>query len=627
MRAASGLGTVPDAKRGGGTARATGGEHPFRRGASGKPSRRTAPTDGPAAPRSRYDVGMPIARTLTTLAVLLAALAAWLMASSHDAATVRVLAAEMAPAAMTASSRMPGRPSDELDWRPLDQRVLARWHGPYWLRWRLSVPTTHDVEHALRLSLLAASQPYWNGQPMAGNGVVGRTAEEERPGLIDIVRVLPPSSPTGTDELAVLASSHHQGVRLHHAGVAIEVAPVEAIYQHRLRPWLIAALATGALGAACLYFLAAQRGRLRTPGTPLLLAIGTVGLALPVVEAWRPLLGYAYPWHGPRMLALLTLHLAAAVLLPAYIARRFNVVVPSGARIAYLAALAAIAAFLPSFDGRSAAVLLLSLLASAWLLLRARGEPDERWPMLILMLAGVLAMPVAGGTFLDGPYFLLLAVLMGLLLVRHAAQLRALDGHNARLREERARLSLQLLQRGIQPHWLMNTLTCLQELIEQAPSRASRLVESLAEQFDRLRESSSRPSVPLEDELALCRSHLAIVGLALDRPMHFEVEVDTVGTRLSLPPGVLHAQVENALSHAGAAACAQRPFRLNVHREGNRWILELRSARGSAPRRGQGTGTRYIEASLAAAFPGGWRFVQHAEGDDWYGRIELACAS
>ncbi len=571
---------------------------------------------------------MPIARTLTALAVLLAALAAWLLASSRDPATVRVLAAEMAPASMAASGDIPERPPHDLDWRPLDQRALARWSGPYWLRWRLSATSAGtDSDHALRLSLRAASQPYWNGRPLAGNGIVGRTAEEERPGRIDIVRVLPPFSPTAMNELVVLASSHHQWLRLYSADASVEVAAVETIYHHRLQPWLIAALATGALAAAWLYFLTVQRGRLRTPGTPLLLALGAVGLALPVVEAWRPLLGYAYPWHGTRLLALLALHLAATVLLPAYIARRFGVVVPVGVRIAYLVVLAAIAAFLPSFDGRSAAAILLSLLASAWLLLRARGEPDERWPMLILMLAGALAMPIAGGAFLNGPYFLLLAVLMGFLLLRHAAQLHALDRHNARLREERAHLSLQLLQRGIQPHWLMNTLTCLQELIEQAPPRASRLVESLAEQFDRLRESSTRSSVPLEDELALCRSHLDIVGLALDRPMRFEVEIDTDMARLSLPPGVLHAQVENALTHAGAVACAQRPFRLRVYREDDRWILELRSARGSAPHRGQSTGTRYIEASLAAAYPGRWRFVQHAEGDHWYGRIELACAS
>jgi LytS/YehU family sensor histidine kinase len=280
---------------------------------------------------------------------------------------------------------------------------------------------------------------------------------------------------------------------------------------------------------------------------------------------------------------------------------------------------------MPSFDARSTVVLLLSLLASAGVLLRAREAREERWPILALLLAGAMALAIERGAFLDGPYFLLLSVLMVFLLLRHAAQLRALDRNNARLREERAQLSLQLLQRGIQPHWLMNTLTCLQELIEREPPRASRMVESLADQFDRLRDSSARPSVPLADELALCRSHLDIVGLALDRPIALEVEAADIG--VSLPPGVLHAQVENALTHAGAVACAQHPFRLRVHQENDRWVLELRSVRGSSPHRGRGTGTRYIEASLEVAWPGRWQFTQGADGADWRGRIELPCAS
>jgi len=62
------------------------------------------------------------------------------------------------------------------------------------------------------------------------------------------------------------------------------------------------------------------------------------------------------------------------------------------------------------------------------------------------------------------------------------------------------------------------------------------------------------------------------------------------------------------------------------HERGHR-VLELRSPRGAAAHRGQGTGTRYIEASLAAAYPGGWCFTQGPDDAGWYGRIELACAS
>lgn len=569
---------------------------------------------------------MQIPRTLAVLAVLLAAVAAWLIVSTPPPEMRVVQGAQMAPATVGASGGLPTHPPQHLAWRPLDQQQLAEWRGPYWLRWQVPAPESGaDHGRTVRLSLRAASQLYWNGMPWISNGAVGRTPEEEKPGRVDVVRVLPPPSGNATDELLVLASSQQQRFALHGADAMVLIAPAPVLYGQIILPWLIAAFATGALAAACLYFLAVLRGQTRTPGARLLLALGVVGLALPAVEAWRSLLGYTYPWHGVRLVALLALHVAAALLLPAYLARRFEVPLPRAGCFIYLALIMAAAIALPGFDTRSAAVLLLSLLASAWVLMRAPADQEDRWPILALLSVGLLALLVARGAFLDGPYFLLLAVLMVFLLLRHAAQLQALDRHNAWLREERARLSLQLLQRGIQPHWLMNTLTCLQELIEQSPMRASRLVESLADQFDRLRDSSSRQSVPLQDELALCRSHLDIVGLALDRRM--VLEVDGEDAALSLPPGILHAQVENALTHAGAGACALHPFRLHVQRDNTRWILELRSARGSAPHRGRGTGTRYIEASLAAASPTGWSFVQGIDGDHWCGRIELTCAS
>lgn len=569
---------------------------------------------------------MQIPRTLAVLAVLLAAVAAWLIVSTPPPEMRVVQGAQMAPADVEASGGLPTHPPQNLAWRPLDQQQLAEWHGPYWLRWQVPAPESGaDHGRTVRLSLRAASQLYWNGMPWISNGAVGRTPEEEKPGRVDVVRVLPPPSGNATNELLVLASSQQQRFALHGADAMVLIAPAPVLYGQIILPWLIAAFATGALAAACLYFLAVLRGQTRTPGARLLLALGVVGLALPAVEAWRSLLGYTYPWHGIRLVALLALHVAAAMLLPAYLARRFEVPVPRAGCFIYLALIMAAAIVLPGFDTRSAAVLLLSLLASAWVLMRAPADQEDRWPILALLSAGLLALLVARGAFLDGPYFLLLAVLMVFLLLRHAAQLQALDRHNAWLREERARLSLQLLQRGIQPHWLMNTLTCLQELIEQSPMRASRLVESLADQFDRLRDSSSRQSIPLQDELALCRSHLDIVGLALDQRM--VLEVDGEDAAISLPPGILHAQVENALTHAGAVACARHPFRLHVQRDNARWILELRSARGSAPHRGRGTGTRYIEASLAAASPTGWSFVQGIDGDHWCGRIELTCAS
>jgi hypothetical protein len=568
---------------------------------------------------------MSIIRALAAVALLLVAVAFWWMASAQAPRALPVLSAEMAPAAIPHGGEA-WPPSGGLHWQPLDQRVLADWRGPYWLRWRLATAKATDpVELALQLSLRAASKIYWNGQLLADNGRVADAAADELPGKIDFIRALPRSASNDVNELIVLASSHYQLLRLHNAGASVVVAPLEPLLAQRTRPWLVAAFAIGVLAAAWLYFLSLQWQQKPKAEAMLLLALGAVGLALPAVELWRPLFGYAYPWHGPRLLALLVLHLLAALLLPCYLARRFSVTVPRVAWLMFLVMLAAVVALLPSFDGRGTVVLLLSMLACTVLLLRARSEPGERWPLLALIATAMLVMLLDSTRFLDGPYFLLLSVLMGFLLVRHGAHLQELDRQNLWLREERARLSLQLLQRGIQPHWLMNTLTSLQELIEQAPSRASRLVELLAEQFDRLCECSKNSLVTLDQELALCRNHLDIVSQAVHLPI--ALEVDAADTGLLLPPGVLHVQVENALTHAGAVACAQRPFRLCVSHQQRCWILLLRSAKGSAKRNGHGTGYRYIEESLAACYPGHWSFRQYADGADWCVRIEVTCAS
>lgn len=537
--------------------------------------------------------------------------------------SVAPLAVHMAvDTAVDAAPMTLDEPPSGLRWQALDQRALASWRGPYWLRWQFAAAELPQRGiPGLRLSLRAAHRVWWNGELLGENGQVART-NAELPGRVDQVYPLPPTIGPRA-ELLVLASSQKARVQLHSADVRVEITDLQWLLTAPLRPWLVVALALGLLLLAWLSLGLTLRGRAATQSR-LLLALGGVGLLLPLVEAWRPLLGYVYPWHGVRLHLLLLLQGAAALLLPAYLAGRFGVRLPGALRWGVLVVLPLLV-LLPGFDARGALLLFGSLLASFLVLALARGEAAERVPILMLLCAGLLVLLADPAAFLDGQHVLLLAVLMAFLLLREARRQVALDRENERLRAEQHRLALQLLRRAIQPHWLMNMLTSLQELIEQAPSRASLLVERLAEQFAQLRESSQHARISLADEIALCRSYLDTVSLVVDQPIR--IDVDAADLQLQLPPGVLHAQVENALTHAGAAACARRPFRLTLRRVGASCVLELRAARGRSAHRGQGTGTQYIEASLAVASPSGWRYTQQADGEDWVGRIELTCAS
>ncbi len=567
---------------------------------------------------------MNLLRSLPVVVALLLACALWVMAGHGGSSLpLTVLEAEMAPAGIVADPLA----IDGLDWRPLDRRVLADWAGPYWVRLTLQTPPpTPATPLVLGVSLRAASELYWDGLALGSNGVVGQTSADEAPGRIDLTLPLPPGSVDGgPHELLIRASSHLLGFKPYMGELDISIAPLDQWYAQHYRRWLVAALAFGAMAVAGLYFLVGYRRRARLPraGEGWLIVLGVVGLLLPLTEAWRPLIGYSYDLHPLRLNTLMVLHLASAALLPGYLAARFDRRWSLPWRAAY-ALLLLLTLAMPSFDGSNLLLHVFGLCAALAVVLPVRGAARvDAVPIAALLATTLVAMLV----FSDGVYFIALAVLMVFLLLRHAAHLLALGEQNAQLRAQRAQLSSQLLHRSIHPHWLMNTLTSLQELIEQAPARASRLVDLLADEFTRLRHIGERPLIPLREEIALCRAHLEILALAHGRSIGFEVDGDI--DAVELPPGLLHTLVENGLTHAGAAACATTPFRLQVRRDQGRLYMQLHSALGGgrSGSRGDGTGTRFIRSSLDAAWPGSWTFDQDADGHQWCSRIELPCAS
>ena len=145
-----------------------------------------------------------------------------------------------------------------------------------------------------------------------------------------------------------------------------------------------------------------------------------------------------------------------------------------------------------------------------------------------------------------------------------------------------------------------------QELIEQRPARASRLVERLADQFSLLRVLSQKAQVSLREELELVRAQLDLVGMAREMPVTLSVHgpVDSV----HLPPGMLHTLVENAITHGGVRAGAPA-FSLDIDGGvADRWCIRLLSPRGAGRDGGTGQGQRFVRESLASAYGTAWAY-------------------
>lgn len=563
-----------------------------------------------------------LGRSLLAMLALLLLCALWQLAARQDPVPgVRELSAQMRDA------RRP-----DAQWEKLDRSRLASWRGPFELRFNIELGPDSPVEPlVLRLALRAASELYWDGQLLARNGRVGNSAALEQPGRIDLWAVLPPQR-AGLHQLLVRASSQSaQPFASADAHWLLSTLPGHSAA--RFAPWLVAAAASGCLMLAWVYFMLVAW---RSPQPMvrreqlLLLALGAVGLLLPLIEAWRPLLGYDYPWHLVRMRLLLALSWAAAWLLPLALAARWGWPVSGPRWIAAMglsaAALVMIAGQI-GYDAASFLTHLTALLVAMGLCLRARRhEPDMAWPLFSTMVVSAALALLWPGAFLDGLYVLSLALLMSLLLLGHAAGLLRLSEQAARSEASRLELQTRLLRSSMQPHWLMNTLTSLQELIETDPARASRMVDLMAEEFGELRRLGERPLIPLQQELSLCRAHLRILSLLRSHAVEMQVEGDVNG--ICLPPGLLHTVVENALTHGGRLD-EQPAFLLQLERNNGGVELRLRSPRGPGRMAGHaatGSGRRFIEASLAAAFPGRWSFSDGPEGQSyWCSRWSLPC--
>jgi two-component system sensor histidine kinase AlgZ len=117
-------------------------------------------------------------------------------------------------------------------------------------------------------------------------------------------------------------------------------------------------------------------------------------------------------------------------------------------------------------------------------------------------------------------------------------------------RQEQAELRSRILalQSRINPHFLFNSMNSIASLIATQPETAEKAVEDLCELF-RASLRDSAESVPLQQELELCRRYLAIERLRLGDRLHVEWQVAELPEQARIPLLTLQPVLENAVYH------------------------------------------------------------------------------
>ena len=174
----------------------------------------------------------------------------------------------------------------------------------------------------------------------------------------------------------------------------------------------------------------------------------------------------------------------------------------------------------------------------------------------------------------------------------------------------RIRMSLQLLQAQVEPHFLYNALANLRYLVRHDAVLAQRLVDHLVRYFRVALPSLRELEVTLAQELELCSAFAAIQSMRLGDRLRVEIDVAPEWHDARLPPALLLTLLENAFKHGVPADGG--PALVRVAARGCGGILTLSvTDNGPGPARragevaatsGSGMGVKWLGERLRAVF-------------------------
>lgn len=202
-------------------------------------------------------------------------------------------------------------------------------------------------------------------------------------------------------------------------------------------------------------------------------------------------------------------------------------------------------------------------------------------------------------------------VALGALFRERDAQVRAQALQFALEREtlqrQAADARLQLMTAQIEPHFLLNTLANVQQLVESGSPRAAPLFRHLIAYLRAaLPQLQPGMSGTLGDEERLVRAYLELMLMRMPDRLSFTVDIDPALRTLPFPTLGLLTLVENAIRHGIDPSCEPGCIAVGARRDVDGagvhlWVADTGvglSAQGT----GTGTGLRNLRERLRAFF-------------------------
>jgi hypothetical protein len=509
---------------------------------------------------------------------------------------------------------------DDTAWEVRGFWSLPARAGVQWVRFRVRLGERGwgPLPAGVMISTVRAYEVYWDGVQLGSSGVPGGSREAEEVGRVDQWFSIPGGlRGPGEHVIAIRTSSYRVGFPASNSGFRFLVDSPARLQGLVLREAFVPTLAAGAL---CMVALAALIMWLLAARRVTLLLLGGVclsGAAMQALQAFRWFYAYPSDWHYPILTTMVSLVGVQVVLMVGLVVAQFELPyrrLVLGGLVPVLGLVSWLGPERMNLEGvwMLAVGMTTALGCAGWAVWRRRRGA---WPVAVGVAASALLLALEAEDFRASFFLKFLPALLGLIAAL-AMQLHEERRQAQAAQLTSARLEIELLKKNIQPHFLLNTLTAVSEVIEKDPTGAVRFIDDLAAEFRSLAAMSGERLVPLAREMELCRAHLRVIEKRTGRSHALAAE--GADEAALVPPALFLTLIENGLVHQQPAAGAE--FRLVARAA----PAEVRFAftspgptRAAGDRPTGGTGLRYVKARLEESFPGRWTFSHGAVAGGW----------
>lgn len=509
---------------------------------------------------------------------------------------------------------------NDLNWSNWDPSLVEDWEGKIW--WlRTDIPIEEELEpnkkYGIKIVTSGPHEVYFDGKLIGHNGSV-----DLKSGLESIkyqkLYFIP-------DHLAI-KGNHKVAIRIWSPENITNFRIFFGDYLNLSRDSLILSvfihvlagiLLTIAIAFSILIFWSTIKWDII-----ILIIFSIIGLSLLMIEYVKFYYDYSYQFQMVRLMIIGFLTLILSCLIPIFLVYYYQLT--KYIKVVYIICptiLLGVFAFVPGYDFRAQVMISVSLAISAFLTLIAL---QKRKKGLFWVNIGLTLCAFSLVYYYDIILFIGLTTLIVAIAVAEFAIYRDEKRRHQKALLTAKRMEIELLKKKIQPHFLINTLTSLIDIIEENPRVAVTFIYSLSGLFEIINEISSESSIPINKEIALCKAHLKIMGYRQD--MKYKLTTHNIDTSERIPPAILLTIIENGLLH-NKPVNEEMVFDITFERTSKQISYTIKSS--GKPRIHMlniqdGIGNQYIKARIQEYWnKGTWDFISKKGENGWFTRIEF----